>query len=101
MAEIYRELSRHPTLSTACIGPDVTTQYGGKYCSLYTGTGMGCPSAGLSARLRGHSVCPHPAPLRVVTAGPGAGRERQVLPPVPDLPRRGLCRLLGARWHLF
>ncbi|XP_065701660.1 LOW QUALITY PROTEIN: acylamino-acid-releasing enzyme-like [Patagioenas fasciata] len=36
MEELYRELSRHPTLSTACIGPDVTTQYGGKYCSLYT-----------------------------------------------------------------
>ncbi|KAM6413698.1 LOW QUALITY PROTEIN: acylamino-acid-releasing enzyme [Rhynochetos jubatus] len=36
VAELYRELSRHPGLSTACLGPDVTTQYGGKYCSLYT-----------------------------------------------------------------
>ncbi|KFQ90785.1 Acylamino-acid-releasing enzyme, partial [Nipponia nippon] len=36
MAELYRELSRHPGLSAACLGPDVTTQYGGKYCSLYT-----------------------------------------------------------------
>ncbi|NXE30567.1 APEH enzyme, partial [Ardeotis kori] len=35
-AELYRELSRHPGLSAACLGPDVTTQYGGKYCSLYT-----------------------------------------------------------------
>ncbi|NWI69860.1 ACPH enzyme, partial [Todus mexicanus] len=36
LVELYRELSRHPGLSTACLGPDVTTQYGGKYCSLYT-----------------------------------------------------------------
>ncbi|NWY50727.1 ACPH enzyme, partial [Chionis minor] len=36
MAELYRELSRHPGLKAACLGPDVTTQYGGKYCSLYT-----------------------------------------------------------------
>ncbi|NXG76872.1 ACPH enzyme, partial [Baryphthengus martii] len=36
VVELYRELSRHPGLSTACLGPDVTTQYGGKYCSLYT-----------------------------------------------------------------
>ncbi|NXJ92813.1 ACPH enzyme, partial [Corythaixoides concolor] len=36
IAELYRELSRHPGLSAACLGPDVTTQYGGKYCSLYT-----------------------------------------------------------------
>uniref|UniRef100_A0A8B9CTJ2 Acylamino-acid-releasing enzyme n=1 Tax=Anser brachyrhynchus TaxID=132585 RepID=A0A8B9CTJ2_9AVES len=36
VAGLYRELSQHPGLSTACLGPDVTTQYGGKYCSLYT-----------------------------------------------------------------
>ncbi|NXV73329.1 APEH enzyme, partial [Atlantisia rogersi] len=36
VAELYRELSRHPGLGAACLGPDVTTQYGGKYCSLYT-----------------------------------------------------------------
>ncbi|NXG53178.1 ACPH enzyme, partial [Psilopogon haemacephalus] len=36
MVELYQELSRHPELSTACLGPDVTTQYGGKYCNLYT-----------------------------------------------------------------
>ncbi|KAM9374507.1 LOW QUALITY PROTEIN: acylamino-acid-releasing enzyme [Phaethornis superciliosus] len=36
VSELYRELSQHPGLSTACLGPDVTTQYGGKYCSLYT-----------------------------------------------------------------
>ncbi|XP_075015386.1 acylamino-acid-releasing enzyme-like isoform X4 [Calonectris borealis] len=36
MAELYQELSRHPGLSAASLGPDVTTQYGGKYCSLYT-----------------------------------------------------------------
>uniref|UniRef100_A0A493SZX7 Uncharacterized protein n=1 Tax=Anas platyrhynchos platyrhynchos TaxID=8840 RepID=A0A493SZX7_ANAPP len=31
VAGLYRELSQHPGLSTACLGPDVTTQYGGKY----------------------------------------------------------------------
>ncbi|NXF43036.1 ACPH enzyme, partial [Oceanites oceanicus] len=36
VAELYRELSQHPGLSAAWLGPDVTTQYGGKYCSLYT-----------------------------------------------------------------
>ncbi|NXX81191.1 ACPH enzyme, partial [Urocolius indicus] len=36
VVELYRELSSHPGLSSACLGPDVTTQYGGKYCSLYT-----------------------------------------------------------------
>ncbi|XP_074007514.1 acylamino-acid-releasing enzyme-like [Numenius arquata] len=36
VVEVYRELSRHPGLRAACLGPDVTTQYGGKYCSLYT-----------------------------------------------------------------
>ncbi|XP_027556817.1 acylamino-acid-releasing enzyme-like [Neopelma chrysocephalum] len=36
LSELYRELSQHPGLSAACLGPDLTTQYGGKYCSLYT-----------------------------------------------------------------
>ncbi|NXW69641.1 ACPH enzyme, partial [Hirundo rustica] len=36
LSELYRELSQQPGLSTACLGPDLTTQYGGKYCSLYT-----------------------------------------------------------------
>ncbi|NXA04989.1 APEH enzyme, partial [Sapayoa aenigma] len=36
LSELYRELSQHPWLSSACLGPDLTTQYGGKYCSLYT-----------------------------------------------------------------
>ncbi|NWI50017.1 APEH enzyme, partial [Calyptomena viridis] len=36
LSELYRELSQHPGLSSACLGPDLTTQYGGKYCSLYT-----------------------------------------------------------------
>ncbi|POI22153.1 hypothetical protein CIB84_014100 [Bambusicola thoracicus] len=35
-AALYRELSQNPAISAACLGPDVTTQYGGKYCSLYT-----------------------------------------------------------------
>ncbi|XP_025897295.1 acylamino-acid-releasing enzyme-like [Nothoprocta perdicaria] len=35
-ASLYRQLSQHPALSGACVGPDLTTQYGGKYCSLYT-----------------------------------------------------------------
>ncbi|KFP10009.1 Acylamino-acid-releasing enzyme, partial [Egretta garzetta] len=36
MVELYRELSWHPGLSAACLSPDVITQDGGKYCSLYT-----------------------------------------------------------------
>ncbi|XP_041281889.1 acylamino-acid-releasing enzyme-like [Onychostruthus taczanowskii] len=36
LSELYRELSQHPGLSAACLGPDLTTQYGGKYCSLCT-----------------------------------------------------------------
>ncbi|NXP07255.1 ACPH enzyme, partial [Thinocorus orbignyianus] len=36
VVEVYRELCQRPGLAAACLGPDVTTQYGGKYCSLYT-----------------------------------------------------------------
>uniref|UniRef100_A0A8D2LEG5 Acylamino-acid-releasing enzyme n=1 Tax=Varanus komodoensis TaxID=61221 RepID=A0A8D2LEG5_VARKO len=36
IAALYRELSQFPSLSSACIGPEVTTQYGGKYCNIYT-----------------------------------------------------------------
>lgn len=38
IAALYRELSQFPSLSSACIGPEITTQYGGKYCNIYTGT---------------------------------------------------------------
>lgn len=36
IAALYRELSQFPSLSSACIGPEITTQYGGKYCNIYT-----------------------------------------------------------------
>ncbi|XP_077182123.1 acylamino-acid-releasing enzyme-like isoform X3 [Paroedura picta] len=36
IAALYRELSQFPSVSSACIGPEVTTQYGGKYCNIYT-----------------------------------------------------------------
>ncbi|XP_069500272.1 acylamino-acid-releasing enzyme-like isoform X2 [Ambystoma mexicanum] len=36
IADLYRELSQFPALSNACIGPEVTTQYGGKYSNIYT-----------------------------------------------------------------
>ncbi|XP_053233396.1 acylamino-acid-releasing enzyme [Podarcis raffonei] len=36
IAALYRELSQFPSLSSASIGPEVTTQYGGKYCNVYT-----------------------------------------------------------------
>ncbi|XP_061473804.1 acylamino-acid-releasing enzyme isoform X2 [Rhineura floridana] len=36
VAALYRELSQFPSLSSACIGPEITTQYGGKYCTIYT-----------------------------------------------------------------
>ncbi|XP_032648180.1 acylamino-acid-releasing enzyme isoform X4 [Chelonoidis abingdonii] len=36
IAALYRELSQCPSLCSACVGPEVTTQYGGKYCNVYT-----------------------------------------------------------------
>lgn len=36
-AALYRVLSRQPALSAACLGPDVTTQYGGRYRTVHTG----------------------------------------------------------------
>ncbi|XP_032503726.1 acylamino-acid-releasing enzyme isoform X3 [Phocoena sinus] len=35
-AALYRDLSRHPALSAACLGPEVTTQYGGCYRTVHT-----------------------------------------------------------------
>ncbi|KAG8436195.1 hypothetical protein GDO86_007340, partial [Hymenochirus boettgeri] len=36
IASLYRELSQFPSLSNVSIGPEVTTQYGGKYSNIYT-----------------------------------------------------------------
>ncbi|XP_063797510.1 acylamino-acid-releasing enzyme isoform X2 [Pseudophryne corroboree] len=36
IASLYRDLSQFPSLSSASIGPEVTTQYGGKYSNIYT-----------------------------------------------------------------
>ncbi|XP_055503700.1 acylamino-acid-releasing enzyme isoform X1 [Leucoraja erinacea] len=36
IAEIYKELSKFPSLSKATIGPEVISQYGGKHCNIYT-----------------------------------------------------------------
>ena len=36
-AALYRGLSRQPALSAACLGPEVTTQYGGRYRTVHTG----------------------------------------------------------------
>ncbi|XP_075688118.1 acylamino-acid-releasing enzyme [Rhinoderma darwinii] len=36
IAALYRDLSQFPSLSSASIGPEVTTQYGGKYSNIYT-----------------------------------------------------------------
>lgn len=44
-AALYRGLSRQPALSAACLGPEVTTQYGGHYRTVHTGV---CLSAGAS-----------------------------------------------------
>ncbi|KYO27826.1 acylamino-acid-releasing enzyme [Alligator mississippiensis] len=35
IAALYRQLSQLPALGTACLGPELTTQYGGKYCNVY------------------------------------------------------------------
>lgn len=39
-AALYRGLSRQPALSAACLGPEVTTQYGGRYRTVHTGVCM-------------------------------------------------------------
>lgn len=39
-AALYRGLSRQPSLSAACLGPEVTTQYGGRYRTVHTGVCM-------------------------------------------------------------
>ncbi|XP_053325400.1 acylamino-acid-releasing enzyme-like isoform X2 [Spea bombifrons] len=36
IASLYRDLSQFPSLSSVTIGPDVTTQYGGRYSNIYT-----------------------------------------------------------------
>ncbi|XP_069592070.1 acylamino-acid-releasing enzyme isoform X2 [Ranitomeya imitator] len=36
VAALYRHLCQFPSLSSASIGPEVTTQYGGKYSNVYT-----------------------------------------------------------------
>ncbi|XP_072276383.1 acylamino-acid-releasing enzyme [Pyxicephalus adspersus] len=36
IAALYRDLSQFPSLSGVSIGPEVTTQYGGKYSNIYT-----------------------------------------------------------------
>nr|XP_033782652.1 LOW QUALITY PROTEIN: acylamino-acid-releasing enzyme-like [Geotrypetes seraphini] len=36
IAALYQEFAQFPSLSNASVGPDVTTQYGGKYCNIYT-----------------------------------------------------------------
>lgn len=46
-AALYRGLSRQPALSAACLGPEVTTQYGGRYRTVHTGVCVeGNPVAG-------------------------------------------------------
>ncbi|MBN3311238.1 APEH enzyme, partial [Amia calva] len=36
IASLYREQSQFPSLSKATVGPVITSQYGGKYCNIYT-----------------------------------------------------------------
>lgn len=36
IADLYRETIQFPSLCNACLGPEVITQYGGKYCNIYT-----------------------------------------------------------------
>ncbi|KAM4721066.1 acylamino-acid-releasing enzyme [Rhinophrynus dorsalis] len=36
IASLYRDISQFPSLSSVSIGPEVTTQYGGKYSNIYT-----------------------------------------------------------------
>lgn len=55
-AALYRDLSRQPALSAACLGPEVTTQYGGRYRTVHTGgSSEGVGAKGLCAH-RGHEL---------------------------------------------
>ncbi|XP_064422218.1 acylamino-acid-releasing enzyme-like [Latimeria chalumnae] len=36
IAALYKEHCRHPSVLKACVGPEVTSQYGGKHCYIYT-----------------------------------------------------------------
>lgn len=38
IARLYKELSLYPSLTRADVGPVITSQYGGKYSNIYTGT---------------------------------------------------------------
>lgn len=38
IAKLYKELSLYPSLTRADVGPVITSQYGGKYSNIYTGT---------------------------------------------------------------
>ena len=40
ISRLYRELSLFPALSRADVGPVITSQYGGKYSNIYTGTSL-------------------------------------------------------------
>lgn len=51
-AALYRALSRQPALSAACLGPEVTTQYGGRYRTVHTG-GRGGEREGVQGGLLG------------------------------------------------
>lgn len=42
IARLYRELSLFPSLVRADLGPVVTSQYGGKYSNIYTGSFIPC-----------------------------------------------------------
>ncbi|XP_006003443.1 acylamino-acid-releasing enzyme [Latimeria chalumnae] len=36
IVSLYREYCRYPSLCKACVGPEITSQYGGKHCNIYT-----------------------------------------------------------------
>lgn len=61
IAALYRQLSQLPALGTACLGPELTTQYGGKYCNVYAGTAAAAP---------GRLGWPPPRCLEVVVQAP-------------------------------
>lgn len=52
-AALYRGLSRQPALSAACLGPEVTTQYGGRYRTVHTGVWGGGLESGAEGAARG------------------------------------------------
>ena len=93
-AALYRGLSRQPSLSAACLGLEVTTQYGGRYRTVHTGVCMkGNRVVGPLGRREGGLL----DSAHVCVEEDGAWREQGGR---VRAPRRGPCTQVGACWDV-